>query len=50
MPRYSDREKRAFVAGKAYAAAKSGIRCSFKTNSERKSFSNGVKSVRGGKK
>ncbi|MDE7453803.1 MAG: hypothetical protein K2N22_05280 [Clostridia bacterium] len=50
MPKYSNREKRAFAAGKAFAAAKAGRRCSFKTNAERQSFSNGVKAVRGGKK
>ncbi len=49
MPKYSIKEKKAHAAGKAYAAAKAGKRCSFKTAAERRSFSNGVKSVRGGR-
>ena len=44
---YSDAEKRAYASGQAYAAAKKGKRVSLKTAKERKSFSNGVKSVRG---
>lgn len=44
---YSEDEKRAWSAGRGFAAAKAGKRCSFKTQKERESFKNGVKSVRG---
>ena len=43
---FSEEEKRAFHGGRAYGAAKMGRRVSFRTKSERDSFSNGVKSVR----
>ena len=44
---YSEAEKRAFHGGRAFAIGKAGRRVKFKTEKERKSFSNGVKSVRG---
>lgn len=44
---YSEAEKRAYHGGRAYAAAKKGKRIRFKTEKEKRSFSNGVKSVRG---
>lgn len=44
---YSEKEKRAYHGGRAYAAAKAGRRVTFNTEKERKSFSNGVKAVRG---
>ena len=44
---YTELEKRAYHGGRAYAAAKKGRRVKFKTEKERKSFSNGVKSIRG---
>jgi len=43
---FSEREKRAFSAGKGYAAAKAGKRVVCKTEKEKQSFRNGVKSVR----
>lgn len=43
---YTEREKRAFSAGKGYAAAKAGKRVACKTEKEKESFRNGVKSVR----
>lgn len=47
---YSEREKQAFYAGKAYAQAKAGQRVNCRTKAERQSFSNGVKIVRGNRK
>lgn len=47
---YSEAEKRAYDAGKAYGAAKKNVRCTFKTEKERKSFSRGYKRATGGKK
>lgn len=44
---YSEEEKRAFHGGRAYAIGKAGKRVKLKTDKERKSFSNGVKSIRG---
>lgn len=38
---YSDREKRAFSAGRGYAAAKAGKRVRCKTKAEKTSFLNG---------
>lgn len=46
---YSDKEKRAWIAGRAYATAKKGKRCSFNTKKEKKSFRNGFNSIKGGK-
>lgn len=43
---FTEREKRAFSAGKGYAAAKAGKRVACKTEKEKQSFRNGVKSVR----
>lgn len=43
---YSEAEKRAYHGGRAYAVGKAGKRVKLKTEKERKSFSNGVKSVR----
>ena len=43
---FTEREKRAFSAGKGYAAAKAGKRVACKTEREKQSFRNGVKSVR----
>lgn len=45
---YSEREKRAFSAGRGYGAAKSGKRIKCVTAKERHSFRNGVESVKGG--
>lgn len=44
--RFTEREKRAFSAGKGYAAAKAGKRVACKTEKEKASFRNGVKAVR----
>ena len=44
---YSEAEKRAYHGGRAYAAGKAGKRVKLKTEREKKSFSNGVKSIRG---
>lgn len=46
---YSEREKRAFSAGKGYAAAKAGKRVKCETEAEKQSFRNGVNAVRGKK-
>lgn len=46
---YSEAEKRAYHGGRAYAVGKAGKRVKLKTEKERKSFSNGVKSIRGAK-
>lgn len=43
---YTEREKRAFSAGKGYAAAKAGKRVACKTEKKKQSFRNGVKAVR----
>lgn len=43
---YSEQEKKAFRAGKVYATAKAGKRVVLKTEKEKESFRNGVKSVR----
>lgn len=43
---YSEAEKRAYHGGRAYAVGKAGKRVKLKTEKERKSFSNGVKSIR----
>lgn len=43
---YSNREKRAFSAGRGYAAAKKGKRVKCLTEAEKRSFRNGVRSVR----
>lgn len=43
---YSEREKQAYHAGRGYAAGKSGKRVKCKTEREKQSFRNGVKSVR----
>ena len=47
---YSEREKQAYYAGKAYATAKAGKRFPCKTEEGKERFRNGVKSVRGKKK
>lgn len=44
---FTEREKRAFSAGKGYAAAKAGKRVACKTEKEKESFRNGVNAVRG---
>lgn len=44
--KYSVREKRAYSAGRAYAAAKKGKRVRCNSYSEKQSFLNGVNSVR----
>lgn len=46
---YTEREKRAFSAGRGYAAAKAGKRVACKTEAEKQSFRNGVNAVRGKK-
>ncbi len=46
---FTEREKRAFSAGKGYAAAKAGKRVACKTEKEKQSFRNGVNAVRGKK-
>lgn len=46
---FSEREKRAFSAGKGYAAAKAGKRVKCETEAEKQSFRNGVNAVRGKK-
>lgn len=43
---YSDREKRAFSAGRGYAAAKAGRRVQCKSKAEKFSFLNGFHSVK----
>ena len=43
---YSAAEKQAYAAGKAYAAAKAGQRVGLKTEKEKESFRNGMKSVK----
>lgn len=43
---YSLREKRAYSAGRGYAAAKKGRRVKCRTKKEVRSFRNGVNSVR----
>lgn len=43
---FTEREKRAFSAGKGYAAAKAGKRVECKTEKEKQSFRNGVNAVR----
>lgn len=43
---FTEREKRAYSAGKGYAAAKAGKRVACKTEKEKQSFRNGVKAVR----
>lgn len=42
---FSEREKRAYSAGRGYAAAKKGKRIKCNTEKEKQSFRNGVKSV-----
>lgn len=42
---FSEREKRAYSAGCGYGAAKNGKKVKCRTEKERQSFSNGVKSV-----
>ena len=42
---FSAREKRAYSAGRGYAAAKKGKRILCRTAKEKQSFHNGVKSV-----
>ena len=42
---FTEREKRAYSAGCGYAAAKNGRRIACKTEKEKQSFRNGVKSV-----
>lgn len=42
---YGEREKRAYSAGRGYAAAKAGKRIRCNTEKEKQSFRNGVKSV-----
>ena len=44
--RYSEREKQAYHAGRGYAAGKANKRVKCKTEKEKASFRNGVKSVR----
>lgn len=41
---FSEREKRAYSAGRGYAAAKRGKRVQCKTAREKQSFRNGLKS------
>ena len=41
---FSEREKRAYSAGRGYAAAKKGKRIKCNTEKEKQSFRNGVKS------
>lgn len=45
--KYSEKEKQAYHGGRAWAAGKAGKRVTLKTEKEKKSFRNGVKSVRG---
>lgn len=40
---YSEKEKRAFDAGKAYARARKGKRMGLKTKKEQESFKNGYR-------
>ncbi len=42
---FSEREKRAYSAGRGYAAAKKGRRIKCKTEREKQSFRNGVNSI-----
>lgn len=42
---YSEKEKRAWSAGRGYGAAKKGRKAMFKTEKEKKSFRNGYNSV-----
>lgn len=42
---FTEREKRAWSAGRGYGAAKKGKRIECKTEKEKQSFRNGVKSV-----
>ena len=42
---FTEREKRAYSAGRGYAAAKKGKRIKCNTEKEKQSFCNGVKSV-----
>jgi hypothetical protein len=43
---FSLREKRAFSAGRGYGAAKNGKRVKLVTNDERRSFCNGMNTVK----
>lgn len=43
---YSEREKRAYSAGRGYGAAKAGRRVKCRNEKEKRSFRNGLKSVR----
>ena len=47
IKQFSEREKRAYSAGRGYAAAQKGRRIKCKTEKEKQSFRNGIKSVRG---
>ena len=49
MAKYSEAEKKAFAAGKAYATAKQNKRVKCKTKAEKESFRAGVKAARGKK-
>lgn len=42
---FTEREKRAYSAGRGFAAAKKGKRVACKTEKEKQSFRNGVRSV-----
>lgn len=44
---FTEREKRAYSAGKGFVAAKAGKRITCKTEKEKQSFRNGVNAVRG---
>lgn len=46
---FTEREKRAYSAGRGYAAAKAGRRVKCETEKEKRSFRNGVNAVRGKK-
>ena len=47
--KYTQAEKQAYHGGRAWAAGKAGKRVKLKTEKEKDSFRNGVKSVRGKK-
>lgn len=47
---YSEREKRAYSAGIGYGAGKAGKLVKCETAAEKKSFLNGLKKAKGGKK
>lgn len=48
--RYSLKEKRAYDAGRAYAKAQQGKRMGLRTEAERRSFANGYRNEKGGRR